>query len=409
MTELLRIGLVTWCWLFVHGTSAARTRSLRLSDDYSSEFNLTTPEFIDKHGYPVETHTVESDGYILTLHRIPRGRNEDKLMRPAVIIHHALLCSSFDWVVQGPDKALGFILADEGYDVWLANARGNTYSRKHVSLDPSDTKFWEFSWHEMGTRDVPAEIDYILATTGHKKLFYIGHSMGTTMFFVMMSQRPEYNAKVRAMIAFAPEAHFTPSKSRIFHFIQSVAETFLEGFFNLIGYQEFLPQNSILNPVSRIMCKYTAFTQGFCIGFMEWITGKSTQLDKRKLTLMLAHTPAGCSTRQVTHYAQLTLTGEFQQFDFGEERNMKEYNQSTPPSYNLKNVTVPVSLHYSDNDRLAPYKNVKFIAEKLPNLIGLFRVPFKMFNHIDFMWGNDARYLVYSQALKILNKYKGNS
>jgi pimeloyl-ACP methyl ester carboxylesterase len=80
----------------------------------------------------------------------------------------------------------------------------------------------------MGTYDVPAEIDLILETTGQAKLFYIGHSMGTTMFFVMMSQRPEYKEKLHAMIALAPTAFFTPTKNPVYHFIQSIGERFLE-------------------------------------------------------------------------------------------------------------------------------------------------------------------------------------
>lgn len=50
-------------------------------------------------------------------------------------------------------------------------------------------------------------IDYILAKTGEKKLFYIGHSQGTTSFFVMGSTRPEYNDKIRLMVALAPVAY----------------------------------------------------------------------------------------------------------------------------------------------------------------------------------------------------------
>lgn len=59
----------------------------------------------------------------------------------------------------------------------------------------------------MGMRDLPAMIDYILKTTGRKKLFYFGHSQGTTTFFVMSSQLPEYQDKVHAMFAMAPVSY----------------------------------------------------------------------------------------------------------------------------------------------------------------------------------------------------------
>jgi pimeloyl-ACP methyl ester carboxylesterase len=80
----------------------------------------------------------------------------------------------------------------------------------------------------MGTYDVPAEIDFILKTTGQEKLFYIGHSMGATMFFVMMSQRPKYNEKIYAMIAFGPAIFFTPTDNPVYYSIQSVVERLLE-------------------------------------------------------------------------------------------------------------------------------------------------------------------------------------
>jgi len=60
------------------------------------------------------------------------------------------------------------------------------------------------SWHEMGTYDLPAMIDYILNHTGQHDLHYVGVSMGATMFFALTSMKPEYNEKIRLMVALAP-------------------------------------------------------------------------------------------------------------------------------------------------------------------------------------------------------------
>ena len=38
-----------------------------------------------------------------------------------------------------------YMLADLGYDVWLGNARGNTYSRSHVNMTADDPDFWKFT------------------------------------------------------------------------------------------------------------------------------------------------------------------------------------------------------------------------------------------------------------------------
>nr|CAD7266673.1 unnamed protein product [Timema shepardi] len=167
---------------------------------------LTVPQIIQLHGYPVETHRIlTEDGYILTLHRIPgSGLSPPRPGKKPVLLQHGILSCSVDWIIM--PNGLGYLLADAGYDVWMGNSRGNTYSSSHVELSIEDPEFWKFSWHEMGIYDLPATIDYILEQTMQKKLYYIGHSMGNTMFYVLCSMRPEYNAKIRAQFSLAPVA-----------------------------------------------------------------------------------------------------------------------------------------------------------------------------------------------------------
>ncbi|KAK7871600.1 hypothetical protein R5R35_001792 [Gryllus longicercus] len=388
--------------------AAAAANQLGRTTQLQEDAVLTCPELITKYGYPVETHEViTDDGYILTLFRIPYGRDSaTKTANPKpAYVQHGLLSSSDDWIIAGPDKAFGYILADAGYDVWLGNARGNKWSRRHVSLDPEKAAFWDFSWHEMGIYDLPAVIDYILATTGTKQLHYVGHSMGTTMFYVMGSERPEYNAKIRGAFTMAPVAFQANSKTPFIKTL-SVAGKQLKVLSKLMGINEFLPNTELNAVMGEKLCRDTAPTQAVCSNVIFLVAGfDSEQLNTTMLPVLMAHFPSGASTKNFLHYAQSIKSGKFRQYDYGSIKNLKKYGSLKPPAYNLNKITAPVALHYADNDWLAVPKDVAKLHAKLPNLIGKFRVPFSKFNHMDFIIAIDANELLYDLVIRLMNRY----
>jgi pimeloyl-ACP methyl ester carboxylesterase len=143
---------------------------LKQSSDTDNDAYKTIDEICNENGFALEEYEVTTeDGYILTLFRIPGLIHEDhkNAKKPAILLQHGLGGDAVQWVINTLENSAAFILARHGYDVWLGNNRGCLFSQKHATLDPVQNakEYWNFDFEDMGLKDLPAEIDFILKTT----------------------------------------------------------------------------------------------------------------------------------------------------------------------------------------------------------------------------------------------------
>lgn len=250
----------------------------------------------------------------------------------------------------GPQQGLAFQLADCGFDVWLLNVRGNTYSRKNVCFPPTNPQFWQFSWHEIGIYDLPETIDYILWVTGQPQIHYVGHGQGSTVFFVLASERPPYMDKIITAQLMSPAAYVRSSLMPFFTLLASMS-TYWEPMKELGGEGQFNPSIIWTRPFATI-CQNRPFCNvRMCRNLYFLVVGyESPQIDYYSVPTLLRCLPAGASTMQILHYSQLVQSRQFRQFDFGTIGNMRIYGTKTPPYYDLTAVSPPTALWYGGND-----------------------------------------------------------
>ncbi|KAJ4436516.1 hypothetical protein ANN_16547 [Periplaneta americana] len=368
---------------------------------------LTTPELIQQYGYPVEIHNVTTaDGYILSLHRIPYGlKSKAAPNKPIVFLQHGILATSSDWIIMGPENSLGYLLADAGYDVWLGNSRGNFYSKNHVSMQPSEPAFWDFSWHEMGIYDLPAVLDYVLWNTSQESLNYVGFSMGSTVLYVLMSMKPEYNSKVQLAISLAPVAFMSNFKSPLLKLVAQSPLT--EPMTIMLGIREFLPHGKLLDAMVDEVCSDKSLVQTICSNFIFTFCGyEPEEMNMTLLPLLLSHVPAGISAKTALHYCQDIRTGKFRQWDYGLVKNFLKYGSFSPPEYNLKAISIPVRLMYSESDWFGDPEDIHKLNKSLGNSLGEYRVSSSSFSHLDFVWAIHVKKLVNDEILRFLSHFQ---
>uniref|UniRef100_A0A915PMJ9 Lipase n=1 Tax=Setaria digitata TaxID=48799 RepID=A0A915PMJ9_9BILA len=359
------------------------------------------PEIVAYYGYRCETHTVTTvDGYVLELHRIPTSKAENE-PSSVVFLQHGFIGSSAVWVINLPNQSAGFMFADAGFDVWMGNVRGNTYSTKHISYTRSDPKYWKFTFDEFARYDLDAMINYVLNETHQDSLYYVGYSEGTLTMFAKLSIDQLFARKIRKFFALGPIGTLAHIKG----LVKIAAENFMKPLKLLVKITaEFMPNESLFQKISKSTCSLKMIVE-HCEHLMFQMTGPATtQMNVSRIPIYMSHLPAGTSMANVLHWAQMVNSQKTQMYDYGSKsKNMKHYNMSVPPIYNLSLINAPVYLYWSEKDWLADKRDVQngLIAKIMPKYL-IQNNELENFNHFDFLWGIHAADQIYKPIIEII-------
>lgn len=376
---------------------------------YPRESLLNMTMRVARHGFVAKEYSVETkDGYVLGLQRIQAGRSVIGGKNVPVLLMHGLLQSAASWLDAGPGAGLAYLLAKDR-DVWLGNARGSHYSRRHTTLDPdSSSTYWQFCVDEIGRYDLPAIIDKVLNETGSETLTYIGFSQGAGTYFIMCSELPHYCEKANLMIALAPAARQTNTKSVLYRlFAESI--TYLEGLLTSLGVQEVLSKGALSQEFLGFFCQLTSFTTKLCEMGKDLIDSLDSlhpgSITNDTIRTLFSNFPAGTSVRNMARYGQSMKTEHFQKFDYGKQKNVAIYGSEEPPKYNLSAVTVPLVAIYGRNDGLVDTKDVKWLLQRLPNVKESMEVKDPLWNHLDVTYSQHTGEMIFPKINEYLNKY----
>ncbi|XP_037525626.1 lipase lipl-5 [Rhipicephalus sanguineus] len=427
---------------------------------------------VTRKGYPFERHSVVTDdGYVIEMHRIPWGRagkppGSSSKTQP-VLLMSGLVGDSSNYVFDFPDQSLGFIMADKQYDVWIGNVRGNSYGKVHKKLKVRSKAFWNFSFHEHAVLDLPAQIDYVLRATERQDIPYVAVSQGTLMLFAMLSERPEYNRKVKAFAALAPFNKLSHVDLAMFTVLTPYAEKYLVSTYHkrsrvtthepvqlrscCRSHAAMQPTMQPCNPpwafrltedgrtarLSKQCCSFiTAQTNGheaflmevlqrgafympwtskLCAlptrAFCSWFADKvgnvgSKYINETRLPVYLHFFPGGTSSKNIVHFAQLINSARPRKFDYGPRRNMLIYGQRVPAEYTLSNVQTDVAIFFSQGDHVITPPNVQELIQELGPRVKLSHsIEDPYYTHVHFLMSLNNADVLFGRILSFLERY----
>ncbi|KAB5527675.1 hypothetical protein DKX38_021522 [Salix brachista] len=436
MAEALATQILAILFCLSAAAAAARTKSYFFnSQDNTSVSFLNANDGICKSvvepkGYACQEHTVTTkDGYILSIQRVPSGLSGQAADKPPVLLQHGLMMDGVTWLMNLPEQSLAFILADNGYDVWIANSRGTRFSRGHTSLKPIESVLYIFLHHLtpnlssqfnilscfMSVSAWPDRIEPSLCWAFPDELRQTLTSFqGTLIALAAFSQEKLLNM-LRSAALLSPIAYLNHLSSPL---ARGIIDLFLAEDLYWLGVHEFAPrEGQAVNKLLEDFCSKPGIN---CSDIVTPITGPNCCLNSSVTNEFLEYEPHSTATKNLIHLAQMARTGTIAMDVHFDELacwnwELKEANHpeavALPPAaerhddqlYNMASIPndLPLFLSYGGKDYLSDVKDVQALLENLKDHDGdkLVVQYIDEYAHADFVLGMNANRIVFDPLM----------
>ena len=337
-------------------------------------------EYIESFGYKLEENPViTDDGYILSLWhlnpKVPNGKT--------VFFQHGFTCTAWIFFHLG-ENSLPFYLLKEGYDIWLANNRGSYFSPGHISKDPKDPKsgYNNYSMDDFVASDMPAMVKYIKERTGAKKMTFIGHSQGTTLFLMAMMHDPIFTEEsFDNFISLGTVPNLAHSKFLPIDILDMIYDllrraTFLQA----------LNLPELLRELLATLAKEHPKVFGKIFDTLASIY-PSGRMDYINIYNLLYYFPGGISKINLFHWSQIHQMKKLVYYNpnFHEEKTAKEYNLE-----NLKKWKIKSLVTRSDDDTFGSYQDVTDFYDAVEDKSVIKLLELTSYGHLDVLFAESA-------------------
>jgi len=393
-------------------------------------------ELILRSGFKYELYeAVADDGYITILTRLINPlADRTQLRQPPLLLEHGgiidpsayLVASSIqhfpekwprspeDGPIRSWNRSIGFVLANNGFDLWMAETRGsNDASKKRVRtkavvsfLEGKNQQknmtfaenvrmlieswdYWSFSQDDIIAHELKSHIDTVMKVTGSPKVHLMTYSLSTPTSLAFLGSRPDYAKHIQGYVSMAPII----SGEGVSGFVRFGFETFCPLLPNELGTMV-LSDLLLTQPVRDLMIlagrppevRYSVHK-----AVISLLMGASAKYETMMDLNFLGHIMRGLSFKELKQMCQHMRANRLQKFDYGPVRNQVLYGQPKPPEYDLSNIGVrDWIIVAAANDALSTPQVVDHLI-KIVNPKPIARIEVAGFSHADLFagWDND--------------------